>query len=55
MDYLADMITLLVSFLLILLGVGAIFLLRKSGSHEKPNPKINVCFDDMKARETGRR
>ena len=55
MSYLALMITLLISFFLIFLVAGAIFLFRKSGKHEKPNPKINICFDDMKAKESGRR
>ena len=55
MGYVENMITLLVSIFLILLVTGAVFLLRESGKHEKSNPKINICFDDMKAKEIGRR
>jgi hypothetical protein len=55
MSYIAAMITLLVSLFVIFLVAGAIFLLRKSGKPEKPNPKINICFDEMKGKESGRR
>jgi len=55
MGYLEAMITLLVSFFLILLVVGAAFMLKNLGKHEKPSPKINICFDEMKSKEIGRR
>jgi len=55
MGYLEFMINLLVTFFLIFLVAGAVFLFRKLGKHEKSNPKINICFDDMKAKEIGRR